>query len=97
MDDTLCTRFATRIVSRRTAPGTSDIVQASIEPGDINPFGYKADPVAVKGFEQTIPSLTSEVFKSLIEKVNKCGSQYIAKANQILGKNRDGNHVLRRL
>jgi GTPase SAR1 family protein len=37
--DGLCTRFATRIISRRTTPGTPDMVAVSIENGDVNPFG----------------------------------------------------------
>ena len=68
VDGRLCTRFATRIVSRRTLPGTPDVVHASIEPGDINPFSYTED-FASGGFEHDIPSMTAEAFEELIEDV----------------------------
>lgn len=36
--DGVCTRFETRIISRRSAPDTSDFVKVSIERGDLAPF-----------------------------------------------------------
>lgn len=67
----LCTRFATRIVSIRTPLGTSDVVKASIEPRDINPFQYVPDQALLDGFEQVIPSMTAETFDNLIDKAKE--------------------------
>jgi hypothetical protein len=67
----LCTRFATRIVSRRTLPGTADVVKASIEPGDINPFNFQPDQARLRNFEQIIPNMTAEALEALIEKVKQ--------------------------
>jgi hypothetical protein len=69
VDGRLCTRFATRIVSRRTPPGTPDIVSASIEPGDINPFKYTEDYATMSGFDHPVPSMTAEAFENLIVEV----------------------------
>jgi hypothetical protein len=64
----LCTRFATRIISRRTAPGTADMVQVSIEQGDIDAFGEGNDG-RTGNFNPSIPSLTAEVFEDIVKKV----------------------------
>ncbi|EPE35352.1 P-loop containing nucleoside triphosphate hydrolase [Glarea lozoyensis ATCC 20868] len=66
IDSNLCTQFAMRIVSRRTAPGTSDIVQASIEPGDVNPFTVHSDDSRAKAFSKVLASLDFEAFEELI-------------------------------
>jgi hypothetical protein len=65
----LCTQFAMRIVSRRTAPGTSDMVQASIEAGDVNPFSERGDDARTKNFSKTLSSLNFEAFEELIVEV----------------------------
>lgn len=67
----LCTRFATRIISRRTEPGTSDLVQISIEQGDIDPFGYNEDEPHPGDFAFSIPSMTAKVFEDVVEKVSQ--------------------------
>ena len=66
--DGLCTRFATRFISRRTAPGTADMVQVSIELGDIDAFG-EGDDGRTGNFNPSIPSLTAEVFEDIVKKV----------------------------
>jgi len=67
--DGLCTQFATRIISRRTAPGDTSIIRASIEPGDVNPFNYAEDPVRIESFARTLSSITVDNFSSLIKEV----------------------------
>ncbi|KFX86692.1 hypothetical protein V490_08938 [Pseudogymnoascus sp. VKM F-3557] len=68
--DGLCTRFATRIVSRRTAPGTADVVHVSVEPGEIDPFGYGETDGPTGNFNPAVPSLTAEVFKSIVDQAS---------------------------
>ncbi|RDL36733.1 Uncharacterized protein BP5553_06085 [Venustampulla echinocandica] len=70
----LCTRFATRIISRRTEPGTSDDVQISIKPGDIDPFGYQGDETNSGNFSFSIPTMTTittEIFEDVVKKATK--------------------------
>lgn len=68
--DGLCTRFATRIVSRRTAPGTADAVHVSVETGEIDPFGYGETDGPTGNFNPAVPSLTADVFKTIVDQVN---------------------------
>ncbi|KFY41097.1 hypothetical protein V494_03202 [Pseudogymnoascus sp. VKM F-4513 (FW-928)] len=68
--DGLCTRFATRIVSRRTAPGTADVVQVSVEPGETDPFGYEENDGPTGNFNPAVPSLTAEVFKTIVDQAS---------------------------
>lgn len=67
----LCTRFATRIISRRTPPGTSDMVIVSIEPGDIDPFGYDVDDEPAKTFNYSVPKVTAETFETIVKQAAK--------------------------
>jgi len=69
IEDGLCTRFATRIISRRTAPGTADMVHVSIESGDIDPFGYRENHGRTGNFNPSIPSLTADVFEDIFKQV----------------------------
>ena len=73
--DGLCTRFATRIVSRRSPPGTPDLISVSIERGETDAFG-KEDDALTRSFSPSIPSLTAAAFKDVIEKVfQRCPSR----------------------
>ncbi|KAG4431228.1 hypothetical protein IFR05_013287 [Cadophora sp. M221] len=63
--DGLCTRFATRIISRRSAPDTADEVKISIEPGDLD-LKEKREP-----FNPHVPSITAEVFRSIFEQAGE--------------------------
>ncbi|KAH7360322.1 P-loop containing nucleoside triphosphate hydrolase protein [Rhexocercosporidium sp. MPI-PUGE-AT-0058] len=63
--DGLCTRFATRIISRRSAPDTADEVKISIEPGD-SELREKREP-----FNPHVPSITAEVFRSIFEQAGE--------------------------
>jgi GTPase SAR1 family protein len=65
----LCTRFATRIISRRTEPGIYPMVHVSIEPGDIDPFGYQDRNGVVGNFNRAVPSMTSKEFKEIVKEV----------------------------
>jgi GTPase SAR1 family protein len=65
----LCTRFATRIVSKRTGPSESDLVRASIEPGDLNPFNYREDDEGTESFNRIIPSMSAEEFENIVKDV----------------------------
>ena len=68
--DGCCTRFATRIVSRRTATGTHDQVKITIVPPDfkIKHFDYLPDD-HYRSFHEVRDSLTAEEFSRIIEKV----------------------------
>ena len=66
--DGLCTRFATRIISRRSAPGTSDVVKVSIERGDSEPFDGQYDDQK-EPFNPHVPSITADVFEDIFEQV----------------------------
>jgi GTPase SAR1 family protein len=68
--DGCCTRFATRIVSRRTAPGTPNQVKITIVPPDfkIKHFDYPPDD-RYRSCHEVRDSLTAEEFSRIIEKV----------------------------
>lgn len=69
--DGCCTRFATRIVSRRTGPGTPKQVKISIMPPDFkieDSNNYPPDN-HYKTFYEVRDSLTAEEFSRIIEKV----------------------------
>ncbi|KAH6666614.1 P-loop containing nucleoside triphosphate hydrolase protein [Halenospora varia] len=61
----LCTQFAMRIVSRRTSPGSSDMIEATIETGDVNPFSTR-DDFDTKDFKRSMTSMTAEEFEEVI-------------------------------
>jgi hypothetical protein len=68
--DNLCTRFATRIVSIRTDPGTTNEVQVSIEPGDVNTFNeLDNNEGETSKFSQTIKSTTAQEFNEITKRV----------------------------
>ncbi len=63
----LCTRFATRIISRRTTPDTLDMVKVFIEPGDVNLFGESKGDGQTGSVELKVPSpMTAANFKDVI-------------------------------
>ena len=62
----LCTRFATRIVSRR---GPSDMVSSSIEPGEIDAFNYRENDINTEYFGEQMTSLSPEKFNDIVEDV----------------------------
>ncbi|KFZ08451.1 hypothetical protein V501_05960 [Pseudogymnoascus sp. VKM F-4519 (FW-2642)] len=68
--DGLCTRFATRIISRRSAPDSSDFVKVSIEKGDSEPFRGQADDQR-EPFNPHVNSITAEVFADILEQASK--------------------------
>lgn len=66
--DGLCTRFATRIISRRSAPDTSDIVKVSIEVDE----SIALDPQSSdkkEPFNPHVPAITAEVFLDIFKQV----------------------------
>ena len=68
--DELCTRFATRVISRRTAPGTPDMIKVSIEEGDVDPFGDSKHDGQTGHLDlpDDQKSMTAEYFLKLVEK-----------------------------
>jgi len=66
--DGCCTRFATRIVSRRTAPGTPNRVKITIVPPDFKTehFNYPPDD-RYKSCHEIRESLSAEEFSRIIE------------------------------
>jgi len=45
------------------------MVQVSIEPGDVDPFGYPENNSRTGSFNPTIPSLSAEVFADIVKQV----------------------------
>lgn len=83
----LCTRFPTRIVSRRT-PNESERTKISIERA--NPFLYGGalasnakQPERYSAFTRSSPSVSATEFKDIINEVRleRCLSQTCSKAN----------------
>jgi GTPase SAR1 family protein len=68
--DGLCTKFATRIISKRSSPGSKNVVKASIEIGDVNPFGQVENTQRAKDFSFVAESMTAEDFRELIQTVS---------------------------
>ncbi len=65
-----CTRFATRIVSRRTAPGTLSNVKITIDPptSDVDYFGYPPND-AYKRYSREMTNLNVDEFAEIIDQV----------------------------
>lgn len=84
VSDRLCTRFPTRIVSRRT-PSQPESIKVSIEPKIVSAFeGFSQQANIFSGFDQTsrldrldryakfarvIPDLTAEGFRDILNEV----------------------------
>ncbi|KAI4092024.1 MAG: hypothetical protein LQ344_003678 [Seirophora lacunosa] len=75
--DGLCTRFPTRIVSRRT-PNQSDVTKISIEPNGFDwtwqypPPADRAKRLEAYGhFEHSSPNITSKSFRDVVEEVKE--------------------------
>ncbi|RDW91118.1 hypothetical protein BP5796_02283 [Coleophoma crateriformis] len=68
----LCTRFATRIVSRRD-PSLEDItVTASLETGDVDPFKYPWDSSVPDSFPpRVLTTFTNESFQDAMNEASK--------------------------
>jgi hypothetical protein len=68
----LCTQFALRVVSRRTAAGSHNKAHASIEPSDfiINRFANRGNEHQTKDFAREISPFTAESFEELVKDVN---------------------------
>ena len=73
----LCTRFATRILSRRTAPGTSNQVKITIVPPNFNvdgDFGYDhtadSEREDYRDYVQVRDALTADEFGRIMEEVS---------------------------
>jgi len=63
-----CTRFATRIVSRRTAPGTSNQVKITIVPPNFKVGRFAmTPPETYREFAHVKESLTAEEFADTVE------------------------------
>lgn len=72
--DGLCTRFVTRIISKRSAPDTLDEVKVSIEPGEFeHDAGHHASGKR-EVFNPHVSSMTPDVFKRIFEQVRKTQS-----------------------
>lgn len=67
-----CTRFATRIVSRRTAPGTPRQVKITIVPPDFKLQGFDTTPSETyREFVQVKDSLTAEQFAVIVNQASR--------------------------
>lgn len=70
VSEELCTRFATRIISRRTVPGTPDQIKVFIEKGEVDPFGDSKDDdqTSQLDFPEDQKSMSAQYFRDLVDK-----------------------------
>lgn len=57
-----CTRFPTRITSKRTAPKTKDSFRITIEPAEVKVDGLAKSHEMIKEYECTGETFTAEIF-----------------------------------
>ncbi|KAH7165725.1 P-loop containing nucleoside triphosphate hydrolase protein [Dactylonectria macrodidyma] len=69
-----CTRFPTRITSKRTPRGTKDCFRITIEPAEVTIRGLEKAPETIRDYICTGETFTAEVF---VEAVNEVSSKYI--------------------
>ncbi|KAM0433962.1 hypothetical protein ACHAPT_003906 [Fusarium lateritium] len=67
-----CTRWPTRIVSRRTGPGSKDSFRISIEPPDVNVPGMEPSSDEISNYSHQGDTLTKEEFVKTIDEVSDC-------------------------
>lgn len=65
-----CTRFPTRIISKRTAPKTKDSFRITIEPAEVIIDGLGKSHEMIKEYECTGETFTVEIF---VEAANEVG------------------------
>jgi hypothetical protein len=70
VSEELCTRFATRIISRRTTPGTPDLIRVFIEKGEVDPFGDSKDDdqTSQLDFPEDQKLTNAQYFRGLVDK-----------------------------
>jgi hypothetical protein len=89
--DGVCTRFATQIISRRSAPDTSDFVKVSIERGDLAPFDGQVNDQR-EPFNPHVHSITADVFPDTLNQVMSIFSAPFQRRLTSLGERVHGNH-----
>ncbi|KAJ4233144.1 hypothetical protein NW759_001926 [Fusarium solani] len=65
-----CTRWPTRIVSRRTGPGSKDSFRISIEPPDVNVSGMEPASEDISSYSHQGNTLTKDEFVKTIDEVS---------------------------
>ncbi|RSL92746.1 hypothetical protein CEP52_013650 [Fusarium oligoseptatum] len=65
-----CTRWPTRIVSRRTGPGSKDLFRISIEPPDVNVPGMEPASEDISSYSHQGNTLTKDEFVKTIDEVS---------------------------
>ncbi|KAH7008588.1 P-loop containing nucleoside triphosphate hydrolase protein [Ilyonectria destructans] len=81
-----CTRFPTRITSKRTPPKSKDSFRISIEPAEVTVHGLERAPDTISSYACTGEIFTAEVFAKAVKEVS---SKYIGIRH---GKNEDSNN-----
>ncbi|KAH7318218.1 P-loop containing nucleoside triphosphate hydrolase protein [Stachybotrys elegans] len=71
IDARCCTRFPTRIVSRRTAPGTSESYKITLEPPTIEAVGLQYAKMDKAALYEEGSVLTHEIFSEAIKKISE--------------------------
>ncbi|KAH7151975.1 P-loop containing nucleoside triphosphate hydrolase protein [Dactylonectria estremocensis] len=69
-----CTRFPTRITSKRTPRGSKDCFRITIEPAEVTIHGLEKAPETIRDYICTGETFTAEVF---VQAVNEVSSKYI--------------------
>lgn len=72
VDSGCCTRWPTRIVSRRTAPGSKDSFRISIGPPDVNVAGMEPTSEDISSYSHQGSTLTKDEFVKAIDEVSHC-------------------------
>ncbi|KAF9775009.1 hypothetical protein IL306_006932 [Fusarium sp. DS 682] len=70
VDSGCCTRFPTRIVSRRTEPDSDDSFRITIDPAEVNVLGLDPASDNIKNYECSGKILTKEKFAKVIDEIS---------------------------
>ncbi|KAK7432367.1 hypothetical protein QQZ08_000929 [Neonectria magnoliae] len=83
---TCCTRFPTRITSKRTSLGSKDSFRITIEPAEVTIDGLERAPETIRKYERVGDTFTAAVF---VEAANEVSTEYMGIRQ---GKDADSNN-----
>jgi hypothetical protein len=83
VDSGCCTRFPTRIVSRRTEPDSDDSFRITIDPAEVDVPGLDSASDNIKNYECSGKILTKEKFAKVIDEVKLLPISLIIETNTV--------------
>jgi hypothetical protein len=83
VDSGCCTRFPTRIVSRRTEPDSDDSFRITIDPAEVDVPGLDPASDNIKNYECSGKILTKEKFAKVIDEVKPLPISLIIETNTV--------------